>query len=169
MKIVIMGYSGSGKSTLAKFLSEKYNLDVLHLDTVQFLPDWEIREQEEQKSMVLEFLNSHNSWIIEGNYSSLYLQRRLTESDIIIIMQFNRFSALYRVIKRYLKYRGTNRPDMAVGCNEKIDFEFIKWILYYGRTRRKHKFFRKIFLENIQKTKILKNQKQIDEFIKTVI
>lgn len=84
-------------------------------------------------------------------------------------MQFNRFSALYRVIKRYLKYRGTNRPDMTVGCNEKIDFEFIKWILYYGRTKRKHKFFQKIFSENIQKTKILKNQKQIDEFMKSVI
>lgn len=169
MKIVIMGYSGSGKSTLAKFLSEKYNLDVLHLDTVQFLPDWEIREQEDKERMVLDFLNSHNSWIIEGNYSSLHLQRRLAESDIIIIMQFNRFSALCRVIKRYLKYRGTNRPDMTVGCNEKIDFEFIKWILYEGRTKRKHKFFQKIFSENIQKTKILKNQKQIDEFMKSVI
>lgn len=83
MKIVIMGYSGSGKSTLAKFLSEKYNLDVLHLDTVQFLPDWEIREQEEQESMVLEFLNSHNSWIIEGT-TRLYIYKEDLQSQTLL-------------------------------------------------------------------------------------
>lgn len=163
-----MGYSGSGKSTLAQFLSEKYNLDVLHLDTVQFLPNWEIRSQEDKESIVLEFLDSHNSWIIEGNYPSLHLQRRLQEADSIIIIQFNRFLALYRVIKRYLKYKGTSRPDISIGCNEKIDFEFVKWILYNGRTKKYINFFQKIFLENIKKTKILKNQKDIDNFKKLI-
>ena len=51
MKIAIIGHSGSGKSTLARKLSQQYNLPVLHFDTVQFLPDWEIRSEEEKKAM----------------------------------------------------------------------------------------------------------------------
>lgn len=39
MKIAIIGYSGAGKSTLARKLGEKYNIDVLHCDAVQFLPN----------------------------------------------------------------------------------------------------------------------------------
>ena len=46
MKIAIMGYSGSGKSTLAKELAEIYGTDVLHFDTVQFLPAWDVRGED---------------------------------------------------------------------------------------------------------------------------
>ncbi len=38
MKIAIVGYSGSGKSTLARKLGTIFQADVLHLDTMQFLP-----------------------------------------------------------------------------------------------------------------------------------
>ena len=48
MKIAILGFAGSGKSTLAKTLSELTGAPVLHLDNVQFLPDWEIRPPEEK-------------------------------------------------------------------------------------------------------------------------
>ena len=48
MKIVIMGYSGSGKSTLARKLGQHFGCDVLHFDTVQFLPKWEVRGQKEK-------------------------------------------------------------------------------------------------------------------------
>ena len=43
MKIAILGYSGSGKSTLARELAKIYNTDILHFDTIQFLPNWEVR------------------------------------------------------------------------------------------------------------------------------
>ena len=45
MKIAVLGYSGAGKSTLARMLGEYYNIPVLHLDTVQFLPNWKIRDE----------------------------------------------------------------------------------------------------------------------------
>lgn len=44
MKIAVIGYSGSGKSTLAGVLGERYDIPVLHLDRVHFLPDWQERE-----------------------------------------------------------------------------------------------------------------------------
>ena len=55
MKIAVMGYSGSGKSTLARALGEWYGVEVLHLDTVQFLPGWEIRPDGDKERMVREF------------------------------------------------------------------------------------------------------------------
>ena len=96
MKIAILGYSGSGKSTLARILSEKYNIEALHFDTVQFLPDWEIRSREDKERITKEFLDSHSSWVIDGNYSKLFYDRRLEEADKIIILMFNRFSCFYR-------------------------------------------------------------------------
>ena len=71
MKIAILGFAGSGKSTLARTLGEISGAPVLHLDTVQFLPNWEIRDPEEKQRLVEEFLDSHLSWVIDGNYRKL--------------------------------------------------------------------------------------------------
>ena len=48
MKIAILGYSGSGKSKTAKKLSTHYNIQVLHLDTVQFLSGWVERDTQDR-------------------------------------------------------------------------------------------------------------------------
>lgn len=101
MKIAIVGYSGSGKSTLAQELSQKYETDVLHFDAVQFLPDWEIRSDEEKKRITENFLDRHDSWVIDGNYSKLFYERRMEEADTIILLLFNRFSCLCRAYRRY--------------------------------------------------------------------
>ena len=53
MKIVIIGFSGSGKSTLAKILGNHYNIPVLHLDSVNFKPGWEMRPKEEFNQDIL--------------------------------------------------------------------------------------------------------------------
>ena len=164
MKIVIMGYSGSGKSTLARKLGVYYNCDVLHFDTVQFLPGWKIRDEEEKNAMTKEFLDTHDSWVIDGNYSRLYLERRLQEADLIILLLFNRFRCLYRVTKRYFKYRNHTRPDMGEGCTEKLDWEFVRWVLRDGRTKATRKRYINIEKTYGNKVVVLKNQKQLDEW-----
>lgn len=169
MKIAIIGYSACGKSTLARKLSETYNVDVLHLDTIQFLPNWVIREEEDKIIMTQKFLDTHNSWVIDGNYSSLCQVRRLEEADLIILLLFNRFSCLSRAYSRYKKYKNKTRPDMAQGCIEKIDFEFIKWILYKGRTKQKRQKFSNIITKYRDKAIVIKNQRQLDMYIKELV
>ena len=164
MKIAILGYSGSGKSTLARKLGEYYNCDVLHFDAVQFLPNWGIRKQEEKEHITKEFLDTHESWVIDGNYSKLFLEQRLDEADLIILMLFNRFNCLCRVTKRYLKYRNQTRPDMGDGCNEKLDWEFVRWILRDGRKKQTRERYRRITEQYKEKTVVLKNQRQLDEW-----
>ena len=106
MKIAILGFSGSGKSTLAQTLGEITGAAVLHLDSVQFLPNWEVRDEAEKERMVEEFLDSHSTWIIDGNYRKLCYERRLAEADQIWILLFDRITRLHRVCRRYRQYRG---------------------------------------------------------------
>lgn len=169
MKIAIIGFSGSGKSTLARKLSEYYNIPVLHIDTVHHLPGWVARDREDSKRIVEEFLNNNDNWVIDGNYFKLAYERRLEEADEIIIMKFNRFKTLYRAHKRYKKYKNTSRPDMTEGCNEKFDFEFIKWLFYKGRSRKTKKNYHDVEQNYSSKVVVLKSQKQIDEYLKKTV
>ncbi len=166
MKISILGYSGSGKSTLARLLGEKYHAEVLHFDAIHWLPGWQENTKEEKLRLTEEFLDMHESWVIDGNYKRLFLERRLDKSDIIIFMIFNRFSCLIRVIKRYFTYKGRTRPDMGAGCDEKIDLAFVKWVLWEGRSREHRELFKSIAEKYPEKVTVIKNQRQLDRFTK---
>ena len=168
MKIAIVGYSGSGKSTLARELAQKYQTDVLHFDTVQFLPDWKVRSDEEKKRITENFLDTHDSWVIDGNYTKLFFERRMEEADIIILLLFNRFSCLYRAYRRYIKYKNTTRPDMAEGCNEKFDSVFIKWILWDERSKHEKERYKGLISKYGDKAVVIKNQKQLDIYIQSI-
>lgn len=166
MKIEVMGYSGSGKSTLCQKLGELYNVPVLHMDSVHFLPNWEIRADEEKQEIVKSFLdNNPNGWIIDGNYKKLSYDRRVEEADVIIQLLFNRFNCLHRCIKRYRTYKGKTRPDMAEGCLEKIDAKFVKWILWDGRTIKVKNRYKAIRKKYPAKVVVIKNQKQLDKYL----
>ena len=166
MKIMIAGYSGSGKSTLARELSMRYDIPVLHLDTVQFEENWKVRSDEEKTERIKDFLDSHDEWVIDGNYSRFFYQRRAEEADQIILLLFGRLSCLYRAFSRYLKYRGKSRPDMAEGCQEKFDFEFFTWILYGGRKKNSRERYRKLQERYPDKTVVIRNQKELDSYKK---
>lgn len=168
MKIAIIGYSGAGKSTLAEKLGAVYQADVLHFDAVQFLPGWEIRPEEDKKKITEEFLDTHDSWVIDGNYSKLFYERRMSEADLIIMILFNRFSCLYRVVRRYIKYKNTTRPDMGEGCNEKLDREFIRWVLHDQRTKQAKKRYAQVYSQYKEKVIVVKNQRQLDKLGKGV-
>lgn len=167
MKIAILGYSGCGKSTLAKYLSELYQIPVLYLDTVQFEADWKERDREEAAFMVSEFMKQE-SWVIDGNYTNFFQKERLAQANQIIYMEFSRWNCLVRVLHRYYSYKGQSRESMANGCMEKIDLEFVWWVLYKGRTKEKQQFYHRILEEYHKKAVFLKNQKELDAFIKKV-
>lgn len=164
MKIAVIGYSGSGKSTLAHKLGELYGLPVLHLDSVHFLPDWQERSPEDEQRIVNDFLAGHDAWVIDGNYSKLSFERRMKEADMIIMMLFRRLDCLWRVSKRFRRYQNTTRPDMAEGCSEKLDREFVAWILWEGRKKTDRKRFDDLKKKYPEKVVVLKNQRQLDEF-----
>ncbi|MBR3473694.1 MAG: DNA topology modulation protein FlaR [Oscillospiraceae bacterium] len=162
MKIAVIGFSGSGKSTLARKLGELTGAPVLHLDTVQFLPGWEIRPEEEKQAMVQDFLDANSAWVVDGNYRKLSFDRRLEEADQIWILLFNRFTRFSRVLRRYRKNRGQSRPDMARGCPEKVDAEFARWVLWDCCTPEKAERFRDVVRRYPEKSHLLENQRQVN-------
>lgn len=169
MKIAIIGYSGSGKSTLAAELGKYYQAEVLHLDSVHFLPGWVERKREEEQQIVADFLDRHDAWVIDGNYTKLSYDRRMEEADMIVMMLFNRFACLWRARKRYKKYRGQTRPDMGEGCNEKLDGEFAAWILWKGRRTAQRERNAGLRIRYGDKVVVLKNQKQTDAFLERIL
>ena len=165
MKIAILGYSGSGKSTLAKELGVRFHIPVLYLDTVQFQANWTERDINEALKTVADFMRQ-GSWIIDGNYESLLQTERLESADTILLLNFSRLDCLFRAYKRYRKYRDTCRESIAPGCEEKMDAAFVWWILYKGRTPRKIRRYRDIVRAYPDKTVVLKNQRQLDAFLR---
>ena len=166
MKIVIRGYSGSGKSTLARRLAEQYGIPVLHLDRVHWTQNWTERDDAEKRQIVRDFLDGNDSWVIDGNYSSLYQERRLEEADQILLLLFDRFTCLHRVLRRYRRYKGKTRPDMGEGCEERVDAAFLRWVLWEGRSRKIRQNYAQIAAQYSEKTVILRNQRELDAWMR---
>ncbi|MCE8000436.1 MAG: AAA family ATPase [Rhodobiaceae bacterium] len=125
-RVLVIGPSGAGKTTLATVLAEKTGLPLIHLDTEYWRPGWVETPGEEWRPHV-EKLVARDSWIMEGNFSSTF-DLRMPRADTIVLVIRPRVHCLWRVFKRYLKYRGATRPDLADGCPEKFDPAFYKWI-----------------------------------------
>ena len=164
MKIAILGHSGSGKSTLAKQLAEVYKIPMLFLDTIQFEPNWKERDLEESRKLVSEFMKQ-DSWVIDGNYTKFFQTERLLAADKIIYMDFPRRVCLYQALKRYFEFKNQSRDSISNGCIEKIDFEFIWWILHEGRTKSRRDHYKQMILDYKDKSIVLKNKKQVDAFL----
>lgn len=165
MKIAILGYSGCGKSTLAGYLGKRFGIPVLHLDRVHFQADWAERNREEALGIVQAFMRQDN-WVIDGNYTQLMQNERLEQADAIVYFCFPRHVCLYRVLKRYRTFRHQSRDSMADGCIEKLDWDFIWWILVKGRNRRKRAFYGQMLKTYERKAVVFKNQKDLDAFWK---
>lgn len=166
MKIAIIGHSGSGKSTLARRLGEALDLPVLHLDSVQFLPGWQERPREEQTAIVEAFLDQQDRWVIDGNYTRVAFGRRMAEADRILLLDFPRRVCLPRVIRRWRRYRGQTRPDMGEGCPEKIDAEFLRWVLWKGRAKKKRAKWDELARQYPDKLIRLTRPRQVDDLVK---
>ena len=167
MKIVILGHSGSGKSTLARSLGEKYGLPVLHFDSIHFLPGWVETDRPYKREKVTEFLDANpEGWVIDGNYLKICAERRFEEADHILYLDFPRRVCLPRVLKRWLKYRGKTRPDMGAGCDEKVDREFLLWVLRDGRSPEKLAEFLSIKTQYPDKILHITSPKQLEKELK---
>ncbi|KXY72242.1 MULTISPECIES: topology modulation protein [Bacillus] len=169
-RIMIMGISpGVGKSTFARSLGKILNINVYHLDTLYWKPNWIAASFEEFSQSHQELVNQ-SQWIIEGNYNNT-VKVRAEHADTIIYLELPLYVCLYRVIKRWIMNIGKTRPDMGKGCKEKIDWNFIKFI-YTTYYPRKQKMFERLqALQTLGSKKniiILKSQRDINLYLKTI-
>ena len=133
-RVLVIGSGGAGKSTFAKRLSQRVGIDVKHLDRFYWRAGWQEPSKEEWLQTVTE-LTSGDSWIMDGNFGGT-LEFRLQHCDTIVFLDMPRLLCLWRIVKRRLLYRNRSRPDMAEGCSERLNWEFIQWIWNYSRRAR---------------------------------
>ncbi len=158
MKIAIIGYSGSGKSTLAEKLARHYSIPKLHIDTLQFQPGWQDSDRDWMHNEMKTFLVKNKNWVIDGNYSWCCYEERMDEADQIIFLNFSAWNCLLRAFKRYLKYRGKVRES----------WEFIRWILWDGRTKNAKDRYQYLNNTYPEKMHILHSQSEIDCFLRSL-
>ena len=165
-RIAIIGSSGAGKSTLARQLSTLLALPVVHLDTLFWQPGW-IQTPPDEWYVVQKQLIQQETWIMDGNYRSS-LDIRFSVADTIIFLDFPMPLCMYRALKRRFQYAGKTRPDMNVGCPERIDWGHIKWIWNYPKDGR---------VSAVQKIQqysegrtiiILRNPRQVKRFLQKI-
>jgi len=135
-RIAIIGVGGSGKSTLARQLGDILNIEVIHLDNLFWKSGW-IETPLFEWIEIQEDLVQHEKWIIDGNFGRT-LDIRLPAADTVIFLDFPRILCLYRWLKRAAFNFGTSRPDMAQGCNEKLDWNFVQWVWGFPKRGRLH-------------------------------
>ncbi len=133
-KVLVIGSPGAGKSTLSQQLGVITGLPVIHLDRLYFRPNW-VEPSLEEWISIQEDLVRRDAWIIDGNYGKT-LDIRLQVADTVIFLDFSRYVCLWRVLKRIKQYYGHTRDDMAEGCEERFDGEFLRYIWQFPHDQR---------------------------------
>ncbi|MEZ4492013.1 MAG: GNAT family N-acetyltransferase [Dehalococcoidia bacterium] len=134
-RVVIIGNGGAGKSTLARRLGAFTGLPVYHLDRLFWHAGW-IPTPDETWRPLVNSLIATDRWIAEGNYGGT-MAERLKRADTIIWLDYPRFTCTRRAFWRGLSQFGrTRQHDMAPGCPERVDREFLAWVWNYQAHRR---------------------------------
>ncbi len=132
-KIIILGSPGAGKSTFSFALAEKMGFPLYHLDQIFWRPGWVNIEKEEFDAAVAEVLKK-DAWIIDGNYNRT-IPMRLEACDTVFFLDYPRLVCFFGVIRRVLGSYGKVRPDMADGCPERFNLEFLRYTWNFKKQR----------------------------------
>jgi adenylate kinase family enzyme len=162
-RILVIGSGGAGKSTFSTKLGAVLGLPVIHLDQAYWKAGWEKPSKEEWAAKV-DALVAQHEWIMDGNFGGT-LPQRIKRADAIILLDVSRWICLWRVARRAVKYRGRHRPEMAPGCQERFDLEFIKWIWNYPTRSKPAKLALLSATGPDQRVVILRSRREIERFL----
>ena len=137
-RVIVIGSGGAGKSTFSRELGEITGIPVVHLDKLHWKPNWTGTPKDEWNEVVRREVEKPE-WIMDGNFGGTRAMR-MRAADTIIMLDLPRRVCMYRIIKRTVVYRNKTRPDMAEGCTERFDRDFIKWVWNYRKDSRTRAF-----------------------------
>lgn len=133
-RVMIIGPCGAGKSTVSHVLAAKLDLPLVHMDQLNWQPGW-IDAGNERLRTLLAVEVAKDNWLIEGNYGST-MAMRLKRADTVVYLDYPLPLCLWRLMKRIVASYGRTRPDMAEGCPERFDAEFLAYVVRWNRGPR---------------------------------
>lgn len=163
-RIMVMGPCGAGKSTFAIQLGNRLGIETFHLDKLSFAPGW-VEMPETDWLPALEKIVASERWIIDGNDTST-MDLRLDRADTIIFLDFPSWLCTWRVLKRVITLNGKVRPDMAPGCPERFDLEFLLYVFTWRQKQRHRVLARLQGHEN--KLAVLRAPKELAAFLENL-
>jgi adenylate kinase family enzyme len=166
-RVLVLGNSGSGKSSFAEKLADKLGIPCIHLDSHYWKPNWIPTPEEEWPSIVRRLIDK-DEWVMDGNYSST-LEERIQRADTAIYLRVARPVAFSRVIRRRIVHHGKARAELAEGCYEKIDLEFLRWIWNHPGRAKRGTFPILEKYSNSEKTVLYLDAKEAQEFLDSVV
>jgi adenylate kinase family enzyme len=162
-KVLVIGSGGSGKSTFARHLGGLLDIEVIHLDKIYWHRGW-VETPKTEWLKTVDRLLERDAWIMDGNFSGS-LERRLVVCDTVIFLDMPRSLCVWRVLKRAVIYRKRSRPDMALGCAERLDPEFIRWVWNYSKRTRPKVVARLAAHEAGKKIITLRSRYEVEEYL----
>lgn len=125
-RVLVIGISGAGKSTFARELARRTRLPLIHLDKEFWRPGWTTTPPPEWRAKV-EALAARDTWIMDGNYGGT-LDLRLPRADTVLWFDYPRLRCLRQIAWRIATTYGRIRSDLAPGCPEQIDWQFLRFV-----------------------------------------
>jgi adenylate kinase family enzyme len=163
---MIIGAPGTGKSVLARRVGELTGLPVIHLDAELWQPGW-VLTPKDQELEALERMVAGDRWIIDGNWANTQ-EIRLRRADTVIHLDLPRRIYFTRIVKRSIMYRGRSRPDMAVGCPERLDWAFVSFTWRFPRRGHPRNLERIAAHGTHAQIITLRTRREIDAFLATL-
>lgn len=119
---------------LATRLAAVLGLPLVHLDREFHRPGW-VEPPREQWTARVEELIAGEEWVIDGNYGGT-MELRLSRADTAIFLDLPTATCVAGVLGRIARWRGRTRPDVADGCPERFELEFLRYTLRFRRDTR---------------------------------
>lgn len=133
-RVLVIGISGAGKTTLSQALAKRTGLPLIHLDREFWQPGWIETPRAAWREKV-QALAARERWVMDGNFDSS-LDLRLPRADTVIWFDFPAVRCLFRALRRVARSYGRVRPEMADGCPERIDVDFLRYIARFNQVQR---------------------------------
>jgi adenylate kinase family enzyme len=137
----------------------------VHLDKLFWRPGW-VNLTREEFDVVHNAAIEEKKWILDGNFDRT-MEPRIRRCDTVVYLDFSRIACLCGVMKRILTTYGKVRPDMGDGCPERFDLAFLQWVWNFNKNKRE-KNYRLLEQYGDKRIYILKNRKQVKEFLESL-
>lgn len=119
MKIAVVGNAGGGKTTLSRRLAQKYQLPLIHVDSIQFLPGAQMKIRPYKESIqILSEIQNQAAWIIDGYGPLDILIQRFELADQIVFIDFPIWRHFWWCTKRQIQNIWSRRTELPEGCDE---------------------------------------------------
>jgi adenylate kinase family enzyme len=125
-RIAVLGPPGSGKSFVSTRLAQVNGLALVHMDRLAYRPGWRETPREELRRMHAKLLDEPE-WVIDGNYTHIGKAERIARADATVVLATPRRICMLRILRRSIFAHGRRRPDMAEGCAERLDLDFMRF------------------------------------------